>query len=244
MSILLVSLVLPLVGGRPDLGSILWGLAAGVAGGLAVWWFYAALADGPMAVVSPITAVLVAGIPVLVGLGLGERPGAPAIGGIALALIGVLLVSRESPGEATDSSGPRFNRRVALLTVGSGLAYGFAFVFLHETSGGSGLWPLLAQRLAATAVVWVMALSAGEFRAVRGKPLRLAAYISVLDVISNAALLYAFHGSLLSLVSVLGSLYPAATVLLAMVLLGEQVRRSQQFGLLLALGAVALIAVG
>ncbi len=128
------------------------------------------------------------------------------------------------------------------MTIGSGVAYGFAFVFLHKTSPDSGLWPLLMQRVAATAVVWLTALAAREFGRLRGEPLRLACYISVLDVISNAALLYAFHGSLLSLVSVIGSLYPAVTVLLAMALLGERVHRQQQVGLALALAAVALIA--
>ncbi|WP_227996100.1 DMT family transporter [Nocardia australiensis] len=247
MSVVLVLVALPFVGGHPDAASVVWGLAAGVANGVAVWWFYAALANGPMAVVSPLTAVLVAGIPVLCGLVIGERPGALAFAGIAFALVAVLLVSRESPDDVTEEiTGGRelrFTRKVALLTVGSGVAYGFAFVFLHATHSGSGLWPLLFQRVAATAVVWVSALTVGEFKTLHGEPLRLAAYISVLDVVSNAALLYAFHGSLLSLVSVIGSLYPAATVLLAMVLLGERVGRLQQVGMVLALAAVAFIAV-
>ncbi|MFD0363573.1 EamA family transporter [Nocardia sp. GCM10030253] len=244
---LLVLALVPLVAGSPDLASMGWGLAAGVASGLAVWWFYAALARGPMAVVSPLTAVLVAGIPVLAGLVIGERPGALAFGGIAVALLAVVLVSREAPDDVTDEiTGGRelrFTRSVALLTVGSGAAFGFAFFFLHETHASAGLWPLVAQRVAAIAVVWLTALGTGEFRTLRGEPLRLAAYIGVLDTIANAALLYAFHGSLLSLVSVIGSLYPAATVLLAMVLLGERVGRMQQVGMLLALTSVGLIAV-
>ncbi|MEV6430663.1 EamA family transporter [Nocardia sp. NPDC051463] len=243
---LLVLVLAPLVGGSPDLASMGWGLAAGVASGLAVWWFYAALASGPMAVVSPLTAVLVAGIPVLAGLVIGERPGALAFGGIALALLAVVLVSREAPDDVTEEiTGGRelrFTRSVALLTIGSGAAFGFAFFFLHETHASAGLWPLVAQRVAATTVVWLTALAAGEFRTLHGEPLRLAAYIGVLDTIANAALLYAFHGSLLSLISVIGSLYPAATVLLAMVLLGERVGRMQQVGLVLALIAVGLIA--
>ncbi|KAF0846453.1 EamA family transporter [Nocardia caishijiensis] len=245
-SVLLVLLIAPLVGGHPDTASMLWGLAAGVASGLAVWWFYAALADGPMAVVSPVTAVLVAGIPVVAGFFLGERPGPAAIAGIALALVAVVLVSREAPDETTEEiigGRPlRFSRRVALLTVGSGAAFGFAFYFLHETDPSAGLWPLLGQRGAATAVVWICALAAGQFAGLRGEPLRLALWIGVLDVIANAALLYAFHGAMLSVVSVIGSLYPAATVVLAMVLLGERISRTQKLGLGLALAAVAMIA--
>ncbi|MFI6047148.1 EamA family transporter [Nocardia sp. NPDC051321] len=246
LSVLLVLLLLPFVDGTPDAASIGWGLAAGLAGGVAVWWFYAALASGPMAVVSPLTAVLVAGVPVLVGLVIGERPGLLAFIGIAFALVAVLLVSRESPDavteEITGGRELRFTKKVALLTIGSGLAFGFMFVFLHQTASSSGLWPLLAQRGAATAVVWVTALSARQFKRLRGEPLRLACYIGALDVVANIALLHAFHGSLLSLVSVIGSLYPAATVLLAMVLLGERVGRQQQVGMVLALVAVGLIA--
>uniref|UniRef100_UPI0024576A2C EamA family transporter n=1 Tax=Nocardia abscessus TaxID=120957 RepID=UPI0024576A2C len=83
-SVLLVLAPLPFVSGTADPASLAWGAAAGVASGVAVWWFYAALADGPMAVVSPLTAVLVAGIPVLVGLLTGARPGprAGAGGGV------------------------------------------------------------------------------------------------------------------------------------------------------------------
>ncbi|MEV0078045.1 DMT family transporter [Nocardia neocaledoniensis] len=245
-SVLLVLLIAPLVGGHADLASMLWGLAAGVASGLAVWWFYAALADGPMAVVSPVTAVLVAGIPVIAGFFLGERPGPLAVLGIALALVAVVLVSREAPDETTEEiiggRELRFTRRVALLTIGSGAAFGFAFYFLHETSPDAGLWPLLGQRAAATAVVWTSALAAGQFRGLHGEPLRLALAIGVLDVIANAALLYAFHGSMLSVVSVIGSLYPAATVLLAMVLLGERIGPTQKVGMVLALAAVGMIA--
>ncbi|MGY4102729.1 EamA family transporter [Nocardia sp. R16R-3T] len=246
MSALFVLMLIPLIGGTPDTASMLWGLAAGVAGGFAVWWFYAALASGPMAVVSPLTALLVAGIPVLVGLVLGERPGPLAIAGIVFALGAVYLVSRESPDDITEEiTGGRelrFTRKVALLTIGSGAAFGIAFVFLHETNASAGVWPLLAQRGTASPMIWLIALSAGEFRPLRGEPLRLATYIAVLDTTANAALLYAFHGSLLSLVSVIGSLYPAATVLLAMVLLGERVGRQQRAGMVLALASVGLIA--
>ncbi|WP_235916175.1 DMT family transporter [Spelaeibacter cavernicola] len=246
MSIVIVAVIAPFFGGSLTVESIAWGLASGVAGGLAVWWFYLALASGPMAVVSPLTAVLVAGIPVVVGIGMGERPGILAFVGIALALVAVVLVSKESPdettGEVAGGREMRFTRTVAWLTVGSGVAFGFAFIFLHEIGSDGGLWPLLASRISATAVVWAVALATSQFSPPHGEVLKLAMYISVLDVVGNAALLYAFHGSLLSLVSVIGSLYPAATVLLAMVMLGERVGRLQQVGMVLALAAVGMIA--
>lgn len=211
------------------------------------WWFYLALAAGPMAVVSPVTAVLVAGIPVLVGLSMGERPSVIAFVGIAVALVAVVLVSRESPDEVTgEVAGGRemkFTRTVAWLTVGSGVTFAFAFIFLHRIGDGSGLWPLAASRASATAVVWIVALASGHFSPPHGSVLKLAAFVSVLDVVANAAMIYAYQGGLLSLVSVIASLYPAATVLLAMVMLGERVGTLQKIGMALALGAIAMIAL-
>jgi drug/metabolite transporter (DMT)-like permease len=247
LSLLIVLVIAPFVAGTFTTSSLLWGAVSGVAGGVAVWWFYLALAAGPMSVVSPLTAVLVAGIPVLVGLAFGERPGSIAYAGIAVALVAVVLVSRESPDEtAGEVAGGRvltFTKSVALLTVGSGVAFAIAFVALHQIGAEGGLWPLAVSRAAATAVVWVVALASGHFLLPHGEPMKLAVYVSFLDVAANAAMLYAFQGGLLSLVSVIGSLYPAATVLLAMVMLGERVSKVQQAGMLLALAAVGMIAV-
>ncbi|MFC0450641.1 DMT family transporter [Rhodococcus jostii] len=247
LSLLIVLVIAPFAGGTLTTTSVVWGALAGVAGGVAVWWFYLALASGPMSVVSPLTAVLVAGIPVLIGLVFGERPGPIAFIGIVVALVAVVLVSRESPdetaGEVAGGRVLRFTRTVALLTVGSGIAFALSFVSLHQIGDDGGMWALAVSRAAATAVVWLVALSAGHFVLPHGEPLKLAVYVSFLDVLANAAMMYAFQGGLLSLVSVIGSLYPAATVLLAMVMLGERVSKMQQAGMLLALAAVAMIAV-
>ena len=246
LSVVIVLIAAPFFGGTMTTEAVLWGLGSGVAVGLAVWWFYLALASGPMSVVSPLTAILVAGVPVLIGIAIGERPSLLAYVGIVLALLAVLLVSKESPDatteEITGGRKLRFTKLVAWLTVGSGLAFAFGFVFLHQIPEGTGLWPVLVSRAMATLVVWGVALSTKQFKAPRGEPLRLAIYVSFLDVIATSATMFAFQGGLLSLVSVVASLYPAATVLLAMVMLGERVGRLQQIGMVLALGAVGLIA--
>lgn len=236
----------PLFGGALTPAAALWGTAAGVTGGVAVWWFYRALADGPMSVVSPLTAVLVAGIPVLVGLVVGERPGSLALAGIALALAAVVMVSRETAdaaGTAVDGHRARFTPAVAWLTVGSGIAFALSFVSLHRIGDESGLWPLALSRASATVVVWLVAVGARQFVRPPREVVAFAVGIAVLDLVANGAMLYAFAGSMLSLVSVIGSLYPAATVLLAMTLLGERIGRTQQVGMGLALAAVALIAL-
>jgi len=237
LSVLVVAALAPVVGGVPDVASLLWGGAAGVVAGLAVWWFYLALAAGPMSVVSPLTAVLVAGLPLLVGVGLGERPSALALLGAVLALAAVVLVSRDS-----GHSELRFTGRVAALTLGSGVAFAGYFILLAQITVGTGLWPLLASRVGAAVVVVLAALVVRQHQAPQGVALRLALLAGLLDVVANVAFLYAVQGGLLSLVSVITALYPAATVLLATVVLGERTARVQQVGMVLAAASVALIA--
>lgn len=243
LSLVMVLLLVPFVGGEFTSSSVGWGAVAGLFGGLAVWWFYRALAAGPMSIVSPLTAVLVAGIPVLVGFVAGERPGMLAAVGIAVALVAVVLVSRESEETVGGDDHPRFTPRVAWFTVGSGIAFALMFVTLHQVPEGTGLWPLAMSRLTATAVVWAAALSLRQFVAPPKYLYPHVVAVAALDVVSNAAMMFAFQSGMLSLVSVIGALYPAATVLLALVVLGERVGRGQYAGMFLALAAVAMITV-
>ncbi len=230
-----------LTGGTVSPAAVLWGVLCGVAQGLGVWWFYAALGSGPISVVSPLTAVLAAGVPLAAGLVLGERPGPAAGVGVVLALVAVVLVSREASDE--DVRPHRFTRGVAWLTVGAGLAFGLNFVLIAQAPADARLWPLVFGRVAATAVVLVAAIPTGNVRPLQGVSLRLAVLAAVLDVGANVTMLLALQGSMLSLSSVLMSLYPAATVLLAIVVLRERVTRWQVVGMVCALAAVGLISV-
>jgi drug/metabolite transporter (DMT)-like permease len=207
-----------------------------------VWWFYAALGSGPISVVSPLTAVLVAAIPLAAGLVLGERPGLVAGVGVVLALVAVVLVSREATDK--DVTPHRFTPTVAWLTVGSGVAFGLNFVLIDQAPVEAKLWPLVFARISATTLVFVIAAVSRNFRPPTGTPLKLAICAAVLDVGANIAMLLALQASLLSLAGVLMSLYPAATVLLAIVVLRERVTRWQALGMVLALAAVAMIASG
>ncbi len=240
---LVLLLVLALiVGGDISHGAMFWGGLCGVSQGFGIWWFYAALGAGPISVVSPLTAILVAGIPVGVGLVLGERPGVVAGVGVALALAAVVLVSREATDE--DVTPHRFTKKVAWLTVGAGIAFGLNFVLIAQAPPEAELWPLVFARLAASLLVAVIAVVTGNVRIPSGTPLNLALLAAVLDVGANVAMLLALHASLLSLAGVLMSLYPAATVLLAILVLRERVTRWQAVGMVLALAAVAMIAAG
>ncbi|WP_197518320.1 EamA family transporter [Mycobacterium sp. E3198] len=228
------------VGGPIQSGAIIWGSLYGIGMAFGMWAFFAALGSGPISVVSPLAAVLNAAVPVAVGVALGERPGQAASVGVVLALIAVTLVSREA---TTDGVTPyRFTPKVAWLTVLAGSAMGLNMVFLHQAPHATKLWPLVFARLAATAVVFGMSALSNNLRLPRGKPMKMALTVALLDACANVTMLAALHTWLLSLASILISLYPAATVVLAMVVLRERVSRLQGVGMVMAMGSVAMIA--
>ncbi|MGH3677797.1 MAG: EamA family transporter, partial [Mycobacterium sp.] len=185
VALVLLAGLAAITGGDISQGAILWGGLCGISQAFGVWWFYAALGAGPISVVSPLTAVLVAAIPVGVGLALGERPGAIAAVGVVLALAAVVLVSREATDE--DVTPHRFTTKVAWLTVGAGIAFGLNFVLIAQAPVEAKLWPLVFARLAATVLVFAVAALSGNLRLPSGTPLRLAVLAAVLDVVANIA---------------------------------------------------------
>jgi drug/metabolite transporter (DMT)-like permease len=236
----LLGVVAAIVGGPISAGAVIWGSLGGIGQACGVWWLYASLGAGPISVVSPLTAVLTAAVPVGVGVALGERPGVVAVAGVALAMVAVVLVSRQATDE--DVTPHRFTKSVAALTVGSGVAFGLNFVLIHQAPVESRLWPLLFARISASTLVIVVAAASQNLRLPSGKSLRLALTLPLLDAGANVAMLLALHASLLSLTGVLISLYPASTVVLAMVVLRERVTRWQTLGMALAAASVAMIA--
>ncbi|BAX91554.1 hypothetical protein MSG_01396 [Mycobacterium shigaense] len=186
--------------------------------------------------------MLNAAVPVAVGVALGERPGPAASIGVVLAIVAVMLVSRDATAEGAARF--RFTPKVAWLTVFAGSAFGLDLVFLHQAPHDSKLWPLMFARLAATVVITVMAASRRTLRLPQGNSMRLALTIALLDICALVTQLIALQSWLLSLASILISLYPAATVVLAMMILRERVTRWQGIGMVMAMGSVAMIAAG
>lgn len=237
--VLLVPVAL-LVGGRPD--SLLSGAAAGVVGVFALGAFYMALAGGTMGVVAPIAA-LGALLPVTVGLARGEVPSGLQVAGIAVAIAGVVLASGP---ELSGGASPR----PLLLAAGAAVGFGLVAVLLADGSKGPAggvVVVLLVMRLASVALMAAVFLGARlrGFRAgVVRRDLGLLAAIGIGDVAANAAYALASRGALLSVVSVLASLYPVITVLLARQLHAERLRPVQVAGVLGTLGGVALLAAG
>jgi drug/metabolite transporter (DMT)-like permease len=219
-----------------------WGSAGGLIGAAGVALLYVSLARGTMSVVAPITASSAAVLPVFIGVGLGERPSPVALFGVALAVGAIVLLSKDdapvSPGRRPSAD------RLALLTaLGAGAAFAVLFTFWSRTSSDSGMWPLVAARATSSACALLIAAATRRPAIVARPALALAVACGVLDSAANACYLVSVRHGLLSLVAVLVSLYPATTVLLATMWLGERLATLQRVGLMLALVAIALIVV-
>lgn len=235
----LLTLGAVLVGGHADGGDLAAGAIGGLAGAVGVGLLYRALSIGTMSIVAPTTALLAAIVPVLAGVVDGERPGVRVVVGMVAGLAAIVLVSAEGRGSWRPADGTAF-----LLAIGAGLGFGLFFVALSTTDDGSGLWPLVAARVASVTVLGTLALAG---RITTEVPLRAAraqtAVAGALDGLANLLYLLAIREGLLSVVSVLSALYPVTTVLLARFVLDERLERLQQVGMALALPAAILIAL-
>jgi drug/metabolite transporter (DMT)-like permease len=214
-----------------------WGAMGGVCGAVALVCFYWALASGAMSVVAPLTAVVSAIVPVVTGLALGERPSGLAFIGIALAIPAIALISRE-----TSESPVRRHRLVLPAALVAGLGFGFFFVALARTSGDSGLWPLVAARVASITLLGAIVLVRATPIVVPRAVVPIVLLAGVADTTANALYLAAASRGLLTLVAVIAAMYPASTVVLARVVLGERLQRWQVGGFALAAVAVGMVA--
>ncbi|WP_052466340.1 DMT family transporter [Mobilicoccus massiliensis] len=240
ISAVLMTLVALGVGGTSPLEPLLWGAAAGIAMAVAAWTFFLALAVGPVSIISPITALLGSAIPLVVGLALGEKPHVTSLSGVGLALVAVVLVSL-SPHADTAATRP-FTRTVAAWTFTAGLAFALSYVFTSRIPESAGLMPLVSARWTATLFILAIAASRNDLHLPpRGRALSFAVTVGVLDAVAHFTMLLALQQSLLSIGSVVISLFPAVTVLLAVLLLGERLTRVQTLGMGLAGAAIVLI---
>jgi len=218
------------------------GIASGAVGAVGMGLLYAALSRGQMGIVSPITAVLSGAVPVVVGLLLGESLSPVVVAGIVTAGLAVILVSRESgPHKKTPT-------HAIVLAIASGLAIGGYLSILGSAPENSGIWVATIGRWFSSALVIVallMTLHRGRGASSKSAafPWNLALAAGALDALANAVFQLAAQRGLLAIVAVIGSLYPAATVLLARFLLHERMSRVQLTGVVLALFAAATLAL-
>jgi drug/metabolite transporter (DMT)-like permease len=237
----LVVVLLPFLPGILTIGTLAWGMAAGVAGSAGLVLFYRALAIGVMSVVAPLTATASAILPVLFGLATGERPEPLALGGVVLALLAVLLVSRSSSSPEV-TSGPDYGSVLTSLAAGAG--FGGFFILLSQAPDDGGMWPLFGARLISITLIALLALVTRRTLRPGSGALPIIIAAGTLDMVANVLFTLAQQRGLLSLVAVLVSLYPASTLLLARYVLGERLNTVQVVGIGFTLAAVALIAAG
>ncbi len=236
--LVLLLVVMPLLGGRFTQTALVYGLIGGACGGVGIMLLYHALSIGKMGVVSPITAVLAAALPVIVGMMRGDRLSAWQLLGIGVALAAVVLISL-----STEPDG-RFEFSTAGVreAIAAGLALGGFYIFLALAGKGSGLYPLLFARFGSVMLLLLItgALRRSALPAIASLPIVLLA--GAIDMTANVLYVLAAYTGFLSIAAVLTSLYPASTVFLARVVLGERLAGVQKIGVALALAGVALIA--
>jgi drug/metabolite transporter (DMT)-like permease len=223
----------------PSTRAVLCALGAGTAGIVALGAFYRALAIGTMSIVAPISATGVA-LPVIVGIATGDRPSAIVVAGLLVTTIGVILASREVHEDEESASAGRMSIVLALLAA---VGFGTYFIGADVAADESVLWTVLLGRSVAVPVVGLAVLARGVALP-RGGDLLVLCAAGAVDLLATG--LYGVantHGDL-SIVSVVGSLYPIATVILARAVLDERVRTVQAAGVVAALAGVALIAMG
>jgi drug/metabolite transporter (DMT)-like permease len=219
-------------------GYVGWGLLGALAGSIGIVAFYVALATGTMGVVAPIAAMGVV-LPVVVGLGQGDRPSSLQAAGIAVAIVGVVLAS----GPELRGDGVRASAARPLWLAGvAALGFGVVFVALDHGARSSTLMTLVVMRGAAAALMFGVARTTTTSLRVSRADIPMLVVIGAFDVGANVTFAYATRHGLFSVVSVLSSLYPAVTVVLARAVHSERLAKIQLAGVVGALAGVVLIA--
>ncbi len=235
------------IGSSATVDDLLLGVAGGLSGGVGVWFLYRRLAIGPMHVVAPVTAVSAAVVPTAWGFVIGERLSVAVGVGLLLALVAIAFVSRSTPSEGEAP----ITATVIVESLLAGAGFGGFFIFLDATDPASAPWPVVSARFATSVGLLVFLVLRRRTSEPPAAPMPwtpvlvvMVIAVGVLDTAANLAFLWATSRVALAVVSVLTSLYPIATVLLARAFLEERMNRWQQAGLVGAITASAVIGVG
>lgn len=236
----LLLLLLALAFGEPFPGGmdLLLGALAGLAGVVGLALLYKGLAMGQMGIVAPLTAVISASLPVLVSTFVEGLPPVAKLIGFAFGLLAVWFLSRPEHGG-------RLQLTDLWLPIASGLAFALFFIFVDQITIGAVFWPLVAARVASVAALFAVLWLRGREKMVwpNGRLLPLITLSGVFDAAGNAFFALAAQAGRLDIAAVLSSLYPATTVLLAWLVVKEQLRPVQWLGVVAAIIALLLIAL-
>jgi len=244
----------------PDAAGLAWGFVAGLGGTLGAFALYLGFRNAAFSVAAPLSAVASAGFSVLAGLLYGERPTTLALTGIVLALPAIVGTAAsaaddtvasaatevEAEAEAPPSEATAGGRPAAGVVYGlvAGAFFALLFIGLDRAGSGSGLWPVAAAAVGELAAALVAAVAVRSFRLCGGRARLLAVITGVAGAAGTILFFLATHRGFLAVTAVLTSLYPAVTIVLARVVLGERLTALRLAGLGLAGVCVSLIAVG
>jgi drug/metabolite transporter (DMT)-like permease len=236
----LVAALLALVlfhGESPGVAALLWGSVSGVGSGLGTVVLYRGFAIGRMSVVAPLSAIVTAVVPALVGIGLGEPLSARALAGIAIAVPATGLVSWQPRGADQRSLG-------VLHGLVSGAGFALLFIALDRAGTAAGAWPLVPGQVVALLVVIPFARYYIDDQPSWRPAIVPSMAAGALGGAANLLFLAATGSGQLAIMSVMTALYPAVTILLARIIIGERWNRLQLIGLLAVAAAIALVSAG
>ena len=237
IGLLLISVAVLLLGSwHGPFGWLPWGVAAGSAGGVGLACYYSALASGTMGVVAPIASLGVM-VPVVAGFLRGENPSMWQGFGILVAIVGIVLTS------GPELSGGAAARPVVLAVV-SGLMFGLFFVAMDAGAEINTVMTLWAMRASVVSFFILVALVRRTAGGVSIPDLGMLAAISLGDLLANLTFGLASTRGYISIASVLSSLYPVVTVLLARIVLHERLQTVQVAGVAVTVGGVGFISAG
>jgi drug/metabolite transporter (DMT)-like permease len=215
---------------------LLYGIVAMSFGLVGISLLYMALAAGTMSIVSPIVGVVSASIPVVWGLSTGESLGAYQWIGIVAGLVAIVLIAGHKPHE-------KHPTKIVLQALAASVAFAVFFIAMGQTSQESGLWPLAAGRLVTVPIAFGVAAITATAVIPRRPELSKVVFVGAADVGANIAVLLAIQSGTIAITTVLSSLYPAFTVLAAIVILREKPTLQQNIGILIAVMAGAILTI-
>jgi drug/metabolite transporter (DMT)-like permease len=218
----------------PSTHALFWGALAGVVGGLGLVSLYRALAIGQMGINAPVAAVITGALPVVYGVWKEGYPAPIQLVGFALALIAIWLVAMPSGG---------LGRPKGLgLAVCAGIGFGGYLICSRQAANEAVFWPLVAARAGSVLEMLVIVIASRQAWTPSRRLLGWMIFAGIFDSLGNMFFMFAVRHGRMDVATVLSSLYPASTVLLARFLLKEKVSRLQASGMIAALVAVPLIA--
>jgi len=218
----------------PSHAALWWGAAAGFGGGLGLVSLYRALAIGQMGINAPVAAVITGALPVLFGIWKEGVPAPIQFAGFALALVAIWLIALPSG---------KIGRPKGLgLAVCAGVGFGIYLICSKQAATEAVFWPLVGARAASLAEMLIIVIASRQPWKPSSRLLPYMIFAGIFDSLGNMFFMYAVRHGRLDVATVLSSLYPAATVLLARMLLKERISALQTSGMIAALAAVPLIA--